>query len=202
METNISQLDDGMSYLFTGGCNTMKNKLFILLLAFVLLLSACSNNPTPDNDSNEVVPEPDGTNAEVVPEPDSTNAVDVRAKKFIENFEEDYPSFILLGYIFGSAENDPIQVVAIALDEETGSSSTVFVLDENGVGQVGLAAENLATFREEDGLYLDKNVISLSLNLEISSTKTEIHDYKLTVYRDENQPAPNIVYASNETIRS
>lgn len=35
----------------------MKNKLFILLLAFVLLLSACSNNSPPVNNTKEVLPE-------------------------------------------------------------------------------------------------------------------------------------------------
>ena len=35
----------------------MKNKLFILLLAFVLLLSACSNNSPPDDNTKEVLPE-------------------------------------------------------------------------------------------------------------------------------------------------
>ena len=43
-------------------------------------------------------------------------------------------------YVFGSAENAPIQLVAIARNKETGSSATLFVLDENGVGQVVLAS--------------------------------------------------------------
>ena len=32
-------------------------------------------------------------------------------EKFIENFPQDYPSFELLEYVFGSAENAPIQLL-------------------------------------------------------------------------------------------
>ena len=106
----------------------MKNKLFILLLAFVLLLSACSNNSPPDDNTKEVLPELE-----------SAGSIESRGEKFIENFPQDYPSFELLEYVFGSAENAPIQLVAIARNKETGSSATLFVLDENGVGQVVLA---------------------------------------------------------------
>ena len=130
----------------------MKNKLFILLLAFVLLLSACSNNSPPDDNTKEVLPELE-----------SAGSIESRGEKFIENFPQDYPSFELLEYVFGSAENAPIQLVAIARNKETGSSATLFVLDENGVGQVVLASGYSATYCKEDGLQLDKNVISISL---------------------------------------
>ena len=124
----------------------MKNKLFILLLAFVLLLSACSNNSPPDDNTKEVLPELE-----------SAGSIESRGEKFIENFPQDYPSFELLEYVFGSAENAPIQLVAIARNKETGSSATLFVLDENGVGQVVLASGYSATYCKEDGLQLDKN---------------------------------------------
>ena len=150
----------------------MKNKLFILLLAFVLLLSACSNNSPPDDNTKEVLPELE-----------SAGSIESRGEKFIENFPQDYPSFELLEYVFGSAENAPIQLVAIARNKETGSSATLFVLDE-------------------DGLQLDKNVISISLNLEISSTNSEIHDFNITVTQEENQGKVNTVYSSQENIRS
>ena len=117
----------------------MKNKLFILLLAFVLLLSACSNNSPPDDNTKEVLPELE-----------SAGSIESRGEKFIENFPQDYPSFELLEYVFGSAENAPIQLVAIARNKETGSSATLFVLDENGVGQVVLASGYSATYCKED----------------------------------------------------
>ena len=101
----------------------MKNKLFILLLAFVLLLSACSNNSPPDDNTKEVLPELE-----------SAGSIESRGEKFIENFPQDYPSFELLEYVFGSAENAPIQLVAIARNKETGSSATLFVLDEPTTG--------------------------------------------------------------------
>ena len=83
-----------------------------------------------------------------------------------------------------------------------GSSATLFVLDENGVGQVVLASGYSATYCKEDGLQLDKNVISISLNLEISSTNSEIHDFNITVTQEENQGKVNTVYSSQENIRS
>lgn len=161
----------------------MKNKLFILLLAFVLLLSACSNNSPPDDNTKEVLPELE-----------SAGSIESRGEKFIENFPQDYPSFELLEYVFGSAENAPIQLVAIARNKETGSSATLFVLDENGVGQVVLASGYSATYCKEDGLQLDKNVISISLNLEISSTNSEIHDFNITVTQEENQGKPELLH--------
>ena len=169
----------------------MKNKLFILLLAFVLLLSACSNNSPPDDNTKEVLPELE-----------SAGSIESRGEKFIENFPQVYPSFELLEYVFGSAENAPIQLVAIARNKETGSSATLFVLDENGVCQVVLASGYSATYSKEDGLQLDKNVISISLNLEISSTNSEIHDFNITVTQEENQGKVNTVYSSKENIRS
>ena len=125
-----------------------------------------------------------------------THLIESRGEKFIENFPQDYPSFELLEYVFGSAENAPIQLVAIARNKETGSSATLFVLDENGVGQVVLASGYSATYCKEDGLQLDKNVISISLNLEISSTNSEIHDFNITVTQEENQGKVNTVYLS------
>ena len=157
----------------------MKNKLFILLLAFVLLLSACSNNSPPDDNTKEVLPELE-----------SAGSIESRGEKFIENFPQDYPSFELLEYVFGSAENAPIQLVAIARNKETGSSATLFVSGYS------------ATYCKEDGLQLDKNVISISLNLEISSTNSEIHDFNITVTQEENQGKVNTVYSSQENIRS
>lgn len=166
----------------------MKNKLFILLITFILLLSACSDSSQSDDYSKEVVPE-------------SSSSIEERGERFIENFSHDYPTFELLEYVLGSPENAPIQLVAIAQNKETGLSSTLFVLDNNGVGQVVLASEYLATYRKEDGLRLDKNVISISLDLVISDTNSEIHDFNITVTQEENQGKVNTIYSSQETIR-
>lgn len=173
----------------------MKNKLFIVLLTIMFLLSACSDSSQSDSSSN-----PDSSSNEVE---SKTSSIGERGEKFIENFSQDYPTFELLEYVLGSDENVPIQLVAIAKNKETGSSSTLYILDSNGVGQVVLASEYLATYCKEDGLQLDNNVISISLDLAISDTNSEIHDFNLTVTQTEdNQGKINTVYSSQETIRN
>lgn len=166
----------------------MKNKLLIVLITIIFLLSACSNSSQLDDYSKEVVPE-------------SNSSLEKRSEKFIENFSHDYSTFELLEYVLGSDENIPIQLVAIAKDKETGSSSTLFIVDNNGVGQVVLASEYLASYRKEDGLRLDKNVISISLDLKISDKNSEIHDFNITVTQEENQGKVNTVYSSQEISR-
>ena len=102
----------------------MKNKLFILLLAFVLLLSACSNNSPPDDNTKEVLPELE-----------SAGSIESRGEKFIENFPQDYPSFELLEYVFGSAENAPIQppmtVKAICTFAQTMSMEKFLIINSS-----------------------------------------------------------------------
>ena len=66
-----------------------------------------------------------------------------------------------------------------------------------------LASEYLATYRKEDGLRLDNNVISISLDVSISDTDSEIHDFKITVTQQEsNQGEITTVYSSQETTRN
>lgn len=166
----------------------MKSKGFIILVLFILVLSACSNRSSPDEDSQAVIAE-------------SSSSMDEREKNFLENFSDAYPDFELLDYTRGSEETLPIQLVAIAKEKETGSSSTLFVLDKNGTGQVVLAGEYPAVYRKEDQLRLDKNVISVSLDVTISDTRSEIHDFLVTVTQEEQQGLPHTVYASQETIR-
>lgn len=175
----------------------MKRKLFIVLVTAILTLGACSDSFQPDDYSKEVVSEGDNSAA-----PESICSYEKRSENFIDNFSQDYPAYELLNYVFGSEDNIPIQLVAIAQNKETGLSSTLFVLDKNGVGQVVLASEYLAYYRKEDGLRLDKNVISISLELIISDTNSEIHDFNITVTQEENQGTINTVYASQETIRN
>lgn len=176
----------------------MKNKLFVVLLSIMLLLGACSDGSQSDS-SSEIVES--NSSSEIVES--TTDSVEERSKKFIENFSQDYPDFELLEYVLGSNKNVPIQLAAIAKNKETGSSSTLFILDNNGVGQVVLASEYSATYRKEDGLQLDNNVISISLDLAVSDTNSEIHDFNITVtQKKDDQGKINTVYSSQETIRS
>lgn len=165
-------------------------KIMGAVLSFMLLLSACSDSSQSDSFSENV---------------ESMNgSAEAQSEKFIENFSQDYPTFELLDYVFGSDNNIPIQLAAIAEDKEIGSSSTLFILDSNGVGhQVVLASEHSATYRKEDGLQIDNNVIQISLDLIISDTNTETHDFNITVtQKKDNQGKINTIYSSQETIRS
>jgi hypothetical protein len=131
----------------------------------------------------------------------SSEETNNRKLEFLKNFSQKYSDFELLDYVEGSNENSPIKLVAIAQNKEDGSSSTLFIVDDNGEGQVVLAPDDFATYRKEDGLELDKNVILLSLDLKASNTDYEIYDYKLTVTQEEKQGKLNTVYSSEDTIR-
>lgn len=131
----------------------------------------------------------------------SSSLVQDRSKEFLKTFSQDYPTFELIDYVVGVEENFPIRLVAIGENKENGTSSTLFIVDDNGVGQVVLASEYFATYRREDGLYLDKNNISISLDLEKRDIGVEIHDFNVTVAQEEHQGKINTIYSSQETIR-
>ena len=122
--------------------------------------------------------------------------------EFLENFAQRYPDFELLDYITGSDENSPIELAAIAKDKQTGSSSTLFIVDANGFGQVVLASDRLAVYREADGLTLKENKILLSLDTQLADGDCEIHDFELTVTQEEEQGIAKTLYSSKETIRA
>lgn len=126
----------------------------------------------------------------------------VRVNRFLRNFSTDYPEYRLLEYIIGSEENDPILLVAIAENQETTASSTLFFVDEGGVGIVTLASDRYASYREEDGFRLEGNGVSFSLNVECD-TGFEIHDYTVTADKNEDDSLSGygMVYANHETIR-
>lgn len=165
-----------------------KMKLFVLLLVFVFLLNGCTGISMDNNNQQE-------ENLQ------SNYAFEERQITFIEDFSQNYPNFELLDYILGSDENAPIQCVVIAENKETNSSSTLFIVDDNGVGQVVLASEYLAMYRKEDGLYLDKNVILVSLDVMMTDSTSEIHDFAITVTQEENEGTVNTVYSSEEVVR-
>ena len=52
-------------------------------------------------------------------------------------------------------------------------------------GRVELAGGYPAAYRQENGPYLDGNVISVSMDVEISDGSYEIHDYDLSVTQEE-----------------
>lgn len=167
----------------------MKSRLTILMILFVFLLSGCSEGST-FNASNEMINQK------------SQSLDEERVKIFVENFSQNYPQFELLDCIVGSEENAPIQLVAIVKNKENATSSTLFIVDRNGVGQVVLASEYFSTYRKEDGLHLGENVISVSLDVAITDTSSEIHDFDITVTQEKTQEKRNTLYTSKETIRS
>lgn len=166
-------------------------RIIVLLILSIILLSSCSNTLSPDNSTEE--------NNNSIQSSDSSSE---RSKKFLENFSQDYPEFELLDYMEASGENSLVLLAAIAENKETGSSSTLFIVDSNGVGQVVLASDYFATYRKEDGLFLNENVISISLDLSITDTSTEIHDFEITISQKENQGKIDTLYSSKEVIRT
>ena len=152
---------------------------------------------------NDVTESPSETVSEAVGEPvQDTTPANIRADEFLENFVQDYPDFELVDYVIGSEENSPIQLAVVARNKQGGSSSTLFIVDPNGVGQVVLASDSAAFYREEDGIALEGNRILLSLSVRISAIDYEIHDYELTVTQEEDQGVTGMLYSSNENIRA
>lgn len=129
------------------------------------------------------------------------SSAEERVKTFIKDFSKNYSGFELLDYVAGTNENIPIQLAAIAKNKENGTSSTLFIVDSNGVGQLVLASEYFSEYRKEDGIHLSANVISISLDVEITGTSSEIHDFDIIVTQEEKQGKLNTLYTSKETIR-
>ena len=168
-----------------------KYKLCAAALSAALLaaLPGCTlGTPTP-------TPTPIPT---VAPTP---NPYEVEAEAFVETFSQDHPGYELLDYAVGSPDTAPIHAAVIAKDTESGSSSTLFLLGDNGVTQqVELASDSYTVYREEDGITLEGNVVRLSLDVSIPSAASlwEIHDYAITVTQDGD----SILSTTQDTIRS
>ena len=165
--------------------------LIALLILSITLLCSCGNNSALDNTTEE--------SDDNISSNDLSNP---RGKKFIDNFSKDYPDFNLIDYTEASDENNMISLVAVAENKQTGSSSTLFIVDDYGVGQVVLADGDLATYRKEDGLILNDAVISISLDIASNDKKTEIHDFDITVSQEEKEGKVNTIYSSKEEIRT
>ena len=160
-----------------------------LSAALLVALPGCTlGTPTP-------TPTPTPT---VAPTP---NPYEEEAEAFVETFSQDHPSYELLDYAVGSPDTAPNHAAVIAKDTESGSSSTLFLLGDNGVTQqLELAQDSYTVYREEDGITLNGNVVHLSLDLSIPGAASlwEIHDYAITVTQDEN----GIQNTNQDTIRS
>lgn len=168
-----------------------KYKLCAAALSAALLaaLPGCTlGTPTP-------TPTPTPT---VAPTP---NPYEDEAEAFAETFSQDHPGYELLDYAVGSKDTAPIHAAVIAKDTESGSSSTLFLLGDNGVTQqVELAQDSYTVYREEDDITLEGNVVRLSLDVSIPSAASlwEIHDYAITVTQDGD----SILSTTQDTIRS
>lgn len=174
-----------------------KYRIIVFLILSMVLLSSCSNILSPDNSTeqnNNSITNSDTTET-------NSDTTETKSEKFLENFSQDYPDFELLNYVVASDENYPIILAGIAENKENGSSSTLFIVDDNGVGQVVLASGYFAIYRKEDGLFLNENVIALSLDLVIPDENYEIHDFEITVSQKENQGKIDTLYSSKEVIR-
>ena len=160
-----------------------------LSAALLVALPGCTlGTPTP-------TPTPTPT---VAPTP---NPYEEEAEAFVETFAQDHPGYELLDYAVGSPDTATIHAAVIAKDTKSGSSSTLFLLGDNGATQqLELAQDSYTVYREEDGITLKGNVVHLSLDLSIPAAASlwEIHDYAITVTQDEN----GIQNTNQDTIRS
>jgi len=152
----------------------MRKKSILFFVSILLLLSGCKTKSVKNN-----------------------NEIEAAYKQFINQFSKEYPDFMLLDSTMGSSENDPILLVGVGKNKNDGTSSTLFVVDDNGVGKIVLASDNKGIYIKEDGLVLDKNVILVSLKLIGSKQNEEIHDFRITVTRQNN----DTLYSSEEIIR-
>lgn len=166
--------------------------LFVVLFQILVVSDGTSNIDVPSETRVDI---PEETYKE------SYNISESDRDVYLENFSKDYPDFEILNYVVADEENYPIRFVVIAENKENGTSSTLFIVDDNGVGQVVLASEYVASFRKEDGLFLKENVIALSLDVNISDENYEIHDFEITVSQKENQGQIDTLYSSKEVIR-
>lgn len=170
-----------------------KQKLCAAALSATLLLSLTSC--TLGSPAASPTPAPTQT---VAPTP---SPGELAAEEFVRTFSETYPGYELLDYVVSKEENALIWLVGVAQDPETGSSSTLFILDHTGAAQkVVLASGSYAVYRQEDGITLDGNMIHVSFNLSNSAAASlwEIHDYAITATQDGD----SIQFTNQETIRS
>ena len=184
----------------------MRLKLALLLLSSLLcLLNGCVSMGAPPSASSVQENSSGETESE-------NEAASNRADNFLANFSQEFSDFELLDYVKGGSENTPIMLAGVAKNLKDDTSSTLFIVDSNGIGLVGLAAGLDATYRSVEGLRLSDNVVLLSLNVWTQAESSvedgflenkvrKIHDFEITVTQNEEQGGVNTVYTNKETIR-
>ncbi len=164
----------------------MRINKIIFLIFMLTLLCGCNLKNIEENDRKQ----------------EKKNEIEAAYKQFVNRFSKDYPDFKLIDLQKGTSENYPILLVAVGENKNDQTSSTLFIVDDDGVGEVMLASDNKGLYRKEEGIVLDKNVILISLNVIDSNQNEEIHDFKITVTKQNNQESSNTLYSSEETIRN
>lgn len=173
--------------------NQTKLYMHFVIILTVLLLIACSNSFPADPNNHPIINESYA----------SKEVSDrlTRANSFINSFRDHYPNYTLLDYAIGSEDNSPIILAGIAKNNENNTSSTLFIVDRNGIGIVVLASGLDAHYIASDKLSLSGNSILVSLKVA-SDHNPRIHDFKLSVSQTQMNGEINTVYTSQETIRN
>lgn len=128
---------------------------------------------------------------------------DSNIEEIIENFDAEYPDYELLEYVLGDEGNAPIRFAAVAREKGSEIASTLFVVDENGTGKLGLASGLQAVYRAEDGLKLDENSVRVSLDVyDETAGEWKIHDFQIIVTQEMVDERYQTKYTSMENIRS
>lgn len=180
------------------------NKIAASLLLILLLLSGCKA-------TGQMAPaDTDGPSFGNAPEEadiKKKSGVD-RAEAFLAGFSQNYPEFKLRDHVLGDAANTPIILAGVAESTADGTSSTLFIVDENGSGQLKLAADSYACYRSEDELKLSGNTVLLALDVQVSNeegstgTQNEIHDFEITVTQERDEgDVLRTHFESKDTIR-
>lgn len=169
----------------------------ILLVCMVAsCLIGCRANSTVTASSETVQEE---TTAEVQEPVKSAS----QEEEFLQNFDAEYPDYELLEYVPGDEGNAPIRFAAVAREKGSEIASTLFVVDENGTGKLGLASGLQAVYRSEDGLKLDENSVRVSLDVyDETAGEWKIHDFQIVVMQEIVNERYQTKYTSMEEIRS
>lgn len=165
------------------------------IIILLIFLTACSKNTSSNKSPTAKATTTESTTA-------NEDSKKNEGTEFLKNFSNEYPNYTLLDYKFGSDENNPILLTAVAKNKESKLSNILFIIDENGVGQLELNDGKIGIYRSEDGLKLKNNKIFLSLDILTKKKKFEIHDFEISVIRKKiEKDVFNTTYKSNETIR-
>lgn len=181
----------------------MKIARFIIpLIIFTGILCGCSDLSDDESKSSQSMDSSQDISTDISAD-NSQNTEKDQLTTFVDDFSKNNPGYVLLDYVYGEEENSPIKLVAIMKNVKTEYSSYLLIVDEHGIGEVGLASGLYATYRKDDGLHLDKNIISVSLDVKDEDSISNIHDYKITVTMQPDQDRGKMKpeYSVQESIR-